>query len=168
MPSEGLLKESSCYGTSHHYPCHNNILKTMAKEEKSPKKCSSILRYYIPLLEAENLGIFTSSELSFSYHMLSGKDSSMLLLNPFNCQLYDKSITQIFICKSTMRENRQAELTGLQVNCHLSFLSIHKANLVALVQCLQPCHTLQGSLPQILQHSNLDHVVKITVSNNDC
>jgi hypothetical protein len=67
-----------------------------------------------------------------------------------------------------MRENREAELTGLQVNCHLPFLSIHKANLVALVQCLQPCHTLQGSLPQILEHSNLDHVVKITVSNNDC
>ena len=73
-----------------------------------------------------------------------------------------------FICKSTMRENGQAELTGLEVNCHLSFLWIHKANLVALVQCLQPCHTLQGSLPQILQHSNLDHVVKITISNNDC
>lgn len=127
-----------------------------------------ILRYSIPLLQAEMLGIFTSTDLSLSYHMLSGKDSSMLYMNPFNSKLYDQSTTQIFICKSTMRENRQAELTGLQVNCHVPFLSIHKANLVALVQCLQPCHTLQGPLPQILQRSNLDHVVKITVSNNDC
>ena len=53
--------------------------KNDGKGSEITSKCSNILRYYIRLLEAEIIGIFTSSDLSFSYHMLWQR-----FLNGFN------------------------------------------------------------------------------------